>query len=400
MLQVFNKKFSRAVILLSSFACAGNAFALPDRRHEAEVLNKSAYAAFFKGSLFQTTSYLDPDGAEVEMAEESDYKLMDLDFALSYGLTSSLELTGFGRFRSVQSTMNGESVSNNGPESLGLYAKYSFPLTGEIRYALGVHYSQTLYDNTLYVNAAAVPADEIVLGDSGSEYGVDLLMTYGLRALKWDLKLGYNSPANDLSEEIVYKFEGSYQFTKWGVYAGVEGIKSLNRDPYSDSPLLKPIQATGVTAQFNSINREKVFPYAGATYAFDSFLINFRGGSIIAGQSIDKGNRMELAIQWASQGVTKESIKVESFKEYTIDGSVLKISARGNFVRIDQGLSTDVEKGMRFDIYQTDYFGGNVLVATGVAYEVGADWTVIKLTKKYKEIEIKPGFAARGFENP
>ena len=91
------------------------------------------------------------------------------------------------------------------------------------------------------------------------------------------------------------------------------------------------------------------------------------------------------------------SVKIDAFKEYHVDGSVLKVSARGNFIRIDQGLSTDVEKGMKFDIYQTDYFGGNVLVASGVAYDVGADWSVIKLLKKYKEIEIKPGFAARGY---
>jgi hypothetical protein len=66
-------------------------------------------------------------------------------------------------------------------------------------------------------------------------------------------------------------------------------------------------------------------------------------------------------------------------------------------VRIDQGLSTDVEKGTKFDIYQTDYFGGNVLVASGYIFEVGSDWSVIKITKKYNEIEIKPGFAARGY---
>jgi len=94
--------------------------------------------------------------------------------------------------------------------------------------------------------------------------------------------------------------------------------------------------------------------------------------------------------------VSTESLKVESFKEYHIDGSVLKVSARGNFIKIDQGLSTDVEKGAKFDIYQTDYFGGNLLVASGVVFEVGSDWSVIKLTKKYKDIEIKPGFAARG----
>ena len=90
-------------------------------------------------------------------------------------------------------------------------------------------------------------------------------------------------------------------------------------------------------------------------------------------------------------------MKIDAFKEYHVDGSVLKVSARGNFLRIDQGLSTDVEKGMKFDIYQTDYFGGNELVASGIVYQVGADWSVIKLLKKYKEITILPGFAARGY---
>ena len=90
-------------------------------------------------------------------------------------------------------------------------------------------------------------------------------------------------------------------------------------------------------------------------------------------------------------------IKIDSFKEYIVDGSVLKVSARGNFIRVDQGLSTDVEKGMKFDIYQTDYFGGNVLVGSGIVFDVGVDWSVIKLTKRYNQIVIKPGFAARGY---
>jgi hypothetical protein len=103
-----------------------------------------------------------------------------------------------------------------------------------------------------------------------------------------------------------------------------------------------------------------------------------------------------MNINLNSEGVTAESVKIDSFKEYQIEGSVLKVSARANFIKIDQGLSTDVEKGMLFDIYQTDYFGGNVLVASGYIQEVGSDWSVIKLTKKYSDIQIKPGFAARG----
>ena len=154
--------------------------------------------------------------------------------------------------------------------------------------------------------------------------------------------------------------------------------------------------ARGPSNLFNSLNRQYVAPYIGVNYAFNNSLLSLKGESVISGRSTDKGNLIALGITWNSDGVTPEFEKINSFKEYHIEGSVLKVSARGNFVKIDQGLTTDVEKGAKFDIYQTDYFGGNILVASGVVFNVGTDWAVIKVLKKYKEIDIKPGFAARG----
>ena len=145
---------------------------------------------------------------------------------------------------------------------------------------------------------------------------------------------------------------------------------SLKKDPYSTDPNLKPKISTGATSLFNSINREKMAPYFGALYDFKKATFEARGGMVMSGTYTDKGYFALFSINFNSQGVTNETIKIDSFKEYIIDGSVLKVSARGKYVKIDQGLSTDVEKGMQFDIYQTDYFGGNVLVASGVVYEV------------------------------
>ena len=242
-----------------------------------------------------------------------------------------------------------------------------------------------------------MPDDTLVLGDSGSEYGADLYMTYLQSPWKLDGKIGYSSPANFLSSEINYKLEIMHSFSKLALFGGVEGIYSLKQDEFSEEPGKKAVQKTGGTKLFNSINREYVAPYIGANYSFDKFIIGLQGKTILSGISTDKGNAISLSIGWNSDGITPESVKIGSFKEYQIDGSVLKVSAKKNFVRIDQGISTDVEKGMKFDIYQTDYFGGNVLVASGVVYQVGPDWSVIKLLKKYKAVEIKPGFAARGY---
>lgn len=380
------------VLLLSP-----SAFAVARHRGGAEFLNPNAYAINASVMTFQTTALYDVDGVETEMAEGNEYRLIDTDFSLTYGISKNFEATGSGRFRSVTSTNNNISASNSGPESLGIELKYGFEPVGFVNYAIGVHYRQTLYSNATFDLTTTLPTEEIILGDAGSEYGVDLYATYVRNSWKLDFKLGYSSPANNLSDEINYKLEGMYRFTSLGLFAGLEGISSLKKDEFTDAPSQRPRQTTGASNLFHSLNREKMAPYLGADYAFDRFIIGLRGQTVIAGTSTDKGNSILLSVGWNSAGVTPESVKVGSFKEYHVDGSVLKVSARGNFLRIDQGLSTDVEKGMKFDIYQTDYFGGNVLVASGIVYEVGADWSIIKLVKRYKEIEIKPGFAARGF---
>ncbi len=384
-------KFLISFLFLGALFSSTHAEAAAIHRGGAELLNAKAYSIYFDTSLFVTKSHLDETGTEIEMPEGTGYHLIDADFKISYGLSSSLEASVFGKVRSVSSNDGTTTASKTGPESIGVEAKYSFSPIGKVKYAIGARYRQTLYTNTKYTQLP--PSDEIILGDDGSEYGVDFYMTYTSNPWKLDLMAGYNSPPSNLSSEIIYNAQARYRFTQLALSAGVDGIYSLKKDPAAEKPLL----ATGQTALFNSYNREKIVPYLGADYAFEKFLLGIKGGSVVSGRSTDKGSYFLANVSWSSEGVSPESVKIESFKEYHIDGSVLKVSARGNFIKIDQGLSTDVEKGMKFDIYQTDYFGGNILVASGVAYEVGADWAVIKLTKKYKEIEIKPGFAARGY---
>lgn len=393
-------KYLRAICSLTPALLALTAFNAESaavQRGGAELLNAKAYSIEAAASVFTTSAYYDVNGTKEPMAPDSTYRMIDTDLKISYGISSNLEASLFAKIRSVSSSDGTDDASNVGPESVGLEGKYAFEPINAIRYAVGFRYRQTLYTNTRYTLPQVPPVDEVILGDDGSEYGVDFYATYRGRPWILDFKIGYNSPPNELSSEILYKLEARYQFTKLGLFAGVEGIYSLKRDQFTDTPELKPVLSIGQSNQFNSINREKMAPYMGMHYAFDKFLFFLKGQTIVAGKSTDKGSLGMAGISWDSIGETAESVKIESFKEYNIDGAVLKVSARGNFIKIDQGLSTDVEKGAKFDIYQTDYFGGNLLVASGVVYEVGSDWAVIKLTKKYKEIEIRPGFAARGY---
>ena len=95
-------------------------------------------------------------------------------------------------------------------------------------------------------------------------------------------------------------------------------------------------------------------------------------------------------------GIKYQASKVQSFKEYEIEAEVIKVSPRGKFVKIDKGLAHDISKGMVFDLYQADVFGGNTLVAKGVIREVSASWSVIKIHKKYTKLRVKKGYIARG----
>lgn len=388
-------KFLISFFLLSFFAF--NSFAMAPNRGGAELLNPKAYSVLIEASVFSMDGHYDNTGAEIPKTEGSAFRMIDTDLKLSYGISSNLETSLLGKMRSVSSNDGTNTNDNSGPESLGIEAKYAFDPINNLRYALGLRYRQTLYTNTVYTSAQIPPSNTIILGDDGSEYGMNLYATYLANPWKFNFVLGYNSPPNDLSSEIIFKAEAVYKWTRLSLLAGIDGIHSLKRDQYTDDPISKPLMARGATYLFNSLNREMTAPYLGGHYAFDKFLLGLKAQTIVSGKSTDKGNTLLASLTWNSEGVTPKSVKIGSFKEYHIDGSVLKVSARGNFIKIDQGLSTDVEKGLKFDIYQTDYFGGNELVASGVVYQVGSDWAVIKILKKYKEIEIKPGFAARGY---
>jgi hypothetical protein len=354
----------------------------------------------FSEYVFATTAYFDKDGKENPLPADYSFMLSDTSFSLSYGYSSNLEfgVMGKARFVSSQTTLSTDpkTLTKMGLESAQVGFKYQLPPLNNSFFALGAKFRQTMYTNLKYDPPQSADSNKIVLGDDGTEYSLDLYSSFLYSSSRLDFDLSYVKPPNNLSQEIRYLAEALYQFKSFGGIIGVEGTISLKKDPYATDPNLKPKISNGATSLFNSINREKVSPYFGALYDFKKVTFEARGGAVISGISTDKGYFALMNINLNSEGVTAESVKIDSFKEYQIEGSVLKVSARANFIKIDQGLSTDVEKGMLFDIYQTDYFGGNVLVASGYIQEVGSDWSVIKLTKKYSDIQIKPGFAARG----
>jgi hypothetical protein len=207
---------------------------------------------------------------------------------------------------------------------------------------------------------------------------------------------GYHQPANELSAELPWDVNTVWTWERFALELGAEGVYSFGADEFSETPTLKKPQGRGPSALYNSINRQWMAPKAAVYYAWGSWRLGFQMMSRISGVSTDKGTEFMVSLLKASKrGKTVTEKKQESFKEYRIESTVLKVSPRGRFVRIDQGLSQDIEKGMKFDIYQTDFFGGNELVATAIAFEVGLQKSILKIVKFYSSKRVKKGFVAR-----
>lgn len=369
-------------------------------RAKAMLLRNKGYELRYDLKYFSQSARYNKDGEKIEDTEETSFTLIDNDLSLAYGIGNSIELRGSGRFRNVagSKTVGNESFSpkKSGVESLMGEFLYAFPSKDQWRYGASVFYRQTLYSHNKAL-ASSYANDTLELGDDGSEYGGGIFFSKGNTGWIFDGELQFVSPANDLAREVRYQLGLNYKGNNWALLSGVEGVKSVGDDQYSDDVNNKPVSASvNYTSLFDSINRSYMKPYLGINYAFKSFMIGGKVTTTVSPISTDAGNEIFISFTTQNVGETEEKVKIERFKEYSIDGSVLKVSGRGNFVKIDQGLQSDVEKGKKFDIYQTDYFGGNELVAEGVVYEVGSDWSIIKLTKKYKNIEIRPGFSARG----
>ncbi len=365
---------------------------------DAEVINKKSYQYELEGRSWTSTSRLDYDGYEEEFTEDQGYSQLEGDILFRYGFGLQLELRGGVLFRQVTSTS--QETTKSGAESIRIGAKYEFKPIRNWHYAIDVQYLNTLYENTDYLNVSEIPEGELILGDAGNAFHFKGILSYKMKGgNSLNGSLAYVGTPNNLSPEIFYDINAKIAWNTFALYAGLEGVNSLGSDAYTDEAENKPPQGLGESALYNSTNRSYSKPYIGAFKTFGRIRLGVKGAQVISGTSTDKGTELSVSLAWNSRGETGVDRKLSKFKEYDLEASVIKVSPRGKFIKIDKGISQDVEKGQTFDVYKTDYFGGNDLVAQGRVYEIGADWAIIKLSKKFKKIDIKSGFTARGLAN-
>jgi hypothetical protein len=366
---------------------------------EALTLIEGSYRIHGDINLFNTTGNFDQNGTKQSLSGGTSFQKVDTSLDAYYGVTDKLQLGAGLLFRQNESQINGgNTVTNSGIESY--YGRAKFYFMEKVRHHLAAvgEYRVATYENKNYQFATSLPSNELVLGDGGETIMVGGIYTYRRTTdHSFNLFAGYQVPGNDLSTEVVYKIDTALTWEKFALVLGGRGVYSMQDGKYSSNRDARPFQSTGATALFNSIDRQYFEPVIEMYYAFESFRMGLYGAQRMNGQNTDQGTTLGLNLTFqGSQNRRNTREKIKSFKEYNIEASIIKVSPRGKFAQIDKGLSEDIVKGMEFDIYETDYFGKNVLVAEAFAYEVGVKKAILKITKKVKNVKIRSGFTVRG----
>lgn len=359
-------------------------------RHWAEKAPKNS--SYFKlySSFWMSAQRVDLEGTSTSLPDGASFYSIDGGALLRYNIFSQMQI-GLG----VNGRMNSYSISTdsysmNGLESASAIIKYVIAQQKRWSFAGEFIYQHKMFSND---DITSIP-----LGDDISTMHLKLLTTYKYSAgAIFNASVGYYRYQELMSPEISYALEMGLLYDHWDLFAGVKGNISMKTDVYTESPSTKPPIGVYATNLYNSINSERVDLYAGLIKKWKSWGIQIEGGARVMGKSTDLGYWGGLSLVRISGGISDKKIKRDKFKEYDIEGEVLKVSARGKFVKINIGLAKDLDTNMRVDIYKTDFFGGNILVATGIVQELKATWSIIRLVKKYKNIKIKKGFTARAY---
>ncbi|MCO4794093.1 MAG: hypothetical protein KC493_10290, partial [Bacteriovoracaceae bacterium] len=294
-------------------------------RPGASHVGWKAYEVVMNAEMWKTTALIDSQGVEQAFADSQDFGRFQGGLSLKYGIGKQLEARlGFNYRQNSSVNQLGDATSVSGLESIYGGLKYTIitPSSPWV-FALDLQYRQTSFSTSKYT-AGAVPTEELVLGDDGKEFtaGVHLSNKHS-KTGTFASFIGFNMPPNDLSQEVVYDMQLAWAWTKWAWIFGVEGIYSLGTDDFASTPETKPAMATGSTALYNSINRERMMPYLQLNKAFSTWRLGLKGGVVVSGNSTDKGYQVGMNITWSSKGVSKSDRVISKFKEYEIEGNVL-----------------------------------------------------------------------------
>lgn len=382
------------VVLAGQSALAQTTYVAPTR-----ILEKKGYQLGVSADAFVSSKSVDRDNKDVDFEGGDAFKRFQGEFTGLYGLTENLQIGGGLRYRQNVSTIESSGVENTetstGVESTFVSLKYAFKPVDQLYYSVEGLFRYTPFTNDEGKNGSD---GNLILGDDGNEYSAGLGMTYAFKTKDFfSGRVGYRKPGQELSGEIYWQMEGALVWKYLALIAGVDGVSSMNNDPYGDDEASRPAYYTGRTALYNSKNREWIAPYAGLNVALgETWRVEARASQVVSGRSTDLGTAFGISL--IRRVEDKKTNKIDTrFKQYDLEASISKISPKKGYVVIDKGLADDVQKGMKIDFYEFDYVGGNILLARGTVIQSKSSSAIVKITHRYNtKKELKEGTVARG----
>lgn len=362
------------------------------------VLRAQGYQVGVYADTFTTSKEVDEKGKSVSLPEGSSFNRLQAEVAGQYGATNELQFGAGFRFRqnaaiSEQAGVK-QTAASSGIQSTFANITYAFPKVDQMKYAIEGTFRYIPYTN----EPVDVGSDlnTLILGDTGNEVSAGLGMTYHARNSNFlTVRGGYRIPGADLSHEIYYQVEGAVVWKHVGLVAGVNGIASLNNDPFESAPAERP-NLNAQTRLYNSINREMIAPYAGINVALGTqWRVELRGSQVVSGRSTALGTAFGINLIRRSEKSTTRLVD-SRFKTYDLEATVTKVSPKKEFLEIDKGIADDITKGMRMDFFEFDYIGGNVLVASGIVVKTKSETAVVQITQRFNQKkELKEGLIGR-----
>ncbi len=389
----------RMVVLFFLFSLTSIVLAQTSYIPATYLLKKGGNQFGINTDYFSTSKTINYDGEKNSLADGQSYTQLQSEFSGYYGANDDLQFGIGARYRRNQAEyvdLNGAdaTAASSGIQSTFISVGYAFPRVDRLQYTLEGQFRYNPYTNE--ENTLTNPG-KLVLGDDGNEYYAGLGVTYASPSSNYlTLRSGYRRPGQDISSEIYWIVEGALAWRYAALVAGVDGNTSLNNDPYEADGEARPIRNTGGSFLYNSQNREWITPYAGLNIAFNKqWRVEFKASQVVAGTSTDMGTTFGVnLIRRADRPRTKYVDR--AFKSYDIEASVTKVSPKKEYVVVDKGLTSDVQKGMRFDFFENDYVGGNILVASGTVVQVKAETSIVKITQRHNsKTELKSGLLGR-----
>ena len=345
--------------------------------------------------LFSSVGNFGNDGAIVSFSSDESFYQIDNIATFRYAVDEKVEFLAGGTFRYNESQTGATVLTNSGLLSYRLGVKYVFPTIDAVKYSASFLYKLSGIKNDHYESK---PTDIIALGDDNNVVSAGVSISYDLFSnLYLYGTLMFNQPSGDQSRELGFDVHSHLFYNKLGILLGAEGIMSLNADPFTQDPTQKYFIGEGNTALYNSINRSMFSPYIAINLGLGNWGIVGKAGYRMWGESSDGGYGIQVQVTYSSNKKKKWSTEdISQFKQYELDATVIKVSKEQTFIKVDQGRIHGVKEGMTFDIFKKDYAGGNILIASGIIINLGGDWAIVKVKRRYVKIAIKNGFAARG----